>query len=32
MDQINGQLDYNLNPDFNGRAIVGDNPERYYRY
>jgi subtilisin family serine protease len=27
MDQINGQLDYNLNPDFNGRAIVGDNPE-----
>jgi subtilisin family serine protease len=27
MNQINGPLEYNLNVDYDGRAIVGDNPE-----
>lgn len=26
LDFFNGQLNYYLNPEFNGRAVVGDNP------
>jgi cell wall-associated protease len=26
-EQVDGQINYNLNPDFDGRKVVGDNPE-----
>lgn len=26
-EQVDDQLNYNLNPDFDGRKVVGDNPE-----
>lgn len=34
IDHFRGQLNYNYNPDFNPRAIVGDNPEKlqYAKY
>ncbi|KPM47923.1 S8 family peptidase [Jiulongibacter sediminis] len=34
IDHFKGQLNYNYNPDFNPRAIVGDNPEKlqYAKY